>query len=207
MSRFFHYDLDEGITFHETEDEARKAASSTLETYRDIAGDDGWPDETNSLCFGKVLECVEQTNYIPRPPESEINEDGDDEDGNHWREDHWTHIADYGFVPVEDPELARLTAAANAAEAKVREAKAFLLDAMDLPEPTASHLKRRIHHAITKLDAALTQPAADAGACECGHPRTAHEKEPGRSTCAYCFCAKHSPAATPNADGEGKGGE
>lgn len=97
---YFSYEQDGGLTFHSTEDEARKAAEAELDTYRDISGDDGWPESVTEICYGLVIAEVKQTSYTPRPPADEIDDEGIDNHGNCWTEDHWSHIADYGLKPI-----------------------------------------------------------------------------------------------------------
>lgn len=54
--RFFCYDPDNGINFYATEAEAREAAQSVVDTFRDIAADDGWQDEVEEVCWGVVRQ-------------------------------------------------------------------------------------------------------------------------------------------------------
>lgn len=99
--RFFAYDPDDAtFTLWATADEAKIEAESILEAYRDEAAGDGWSESVTDICWGEVVGAIEQTSYIPRPPEGEIDEEGEDRDGNYWAEDHWSHIADYELQPV-----------------------------------------------------------------------------------------------------------
>lgn len=101
--KYFSFTQDEGIAFHETEDAARKAAASSLETYRDVAADDGWPEDTTDICYGKILGAVEQTSRTERP--DNLTDEGEDEGGTFWQE-HWDHMATYELKPVsqDDPK-------------------------------------------------------------------------------------------------------
>ena len=53
---FFSWDHEEGAKFHERPAEAKAEANARLQFYREIAADEGWPDETEGVCWGQVLQ-------------------------------------------------------------------------------------------------------------------------------------------------------
>lgn len=57
---YFSYD-GEYWEEYETAAEARDACERALDDARDVAGSDGWPDTTESICWGRVLERVVET--------------------------------------------------------------------------------------------------------------------------------------------------
>jgi hypothetical protein len=63
--RFFCFD---GYSFqtHATEDEARNEAAGALECARDAAGD-GWKEEVEQICWGRIEEQVELTSSEKAP--------------------------------------------------------------------------------------------------------------------------------------------
>jgi hypothetical protein len=72
MSRFYSYDPSEGISFHETEDDARGEAEATLEQMEDDAADYGWEDlNPDDVCWGEVLGGAEQTSSRPATEEEQ----------------------------------------------------------------------------------------------------------------------------------------
>jgi hypothetical protein len=52
--RYFCWDDGVGFDTYATLDEARKAAQESLDEYRNSA-DEGWPEETDNLCYGVIL--------------------------------------------------------------------------------------------------------------------------------------------------------
>ena len=54
--KYFSYDFENGIMFHDTEKAARDRANNCLEATRDYASDDGWDENTDEICWGCVSE-------------------------------------------------------------------------------------------------------------------------------------------------------
>jgi len=71
---YFVYDPEDGISFFETEKEAKDEAHATFEHYIDDASSDGWHENTEDLCWGKVYESVHQTGRKKAPEDSEFDE-------------------------------------------------------------------------------------------------------------------------------------
>lgn len=112
---FFSVDFDGDYHWHDTEEEAESAAERYLEEARDMSGDSGWPDNVTDISYGIVLGEVKQISHTPRPPESEINADGMDDDGNFWAEPHWSHIVDYELAAInrDSPEWVEIRSEAD----------------------------------------------------------------------------------------------
>lgn len=56
MKRFYSYSNENGITLHDSLEEAKNAAGEDLDGYRDLAASDGWEEsEAESICYGVVI--------------------------------------------------------------------------------------------------------------------------------------------------------
>lgn len=52
---WFSYDFEDGVQFHNTEDEAKASAENMLQLDTEYAAKKGhWPENTNSICWGRV---------------------------------------------------------------------------------------------------------------------------------------------------------
>jgi len=59
---YWSYDVDGGMQWHDTAEEAERAADDRLTIYRDEADSDGeWPDDVECICWGRVLGHVVET--------------------------------------------------------------------------------------------------------------------------------------------------
>ena len=59
---YWSFDVDGGMQWHDTAEEAERAADDRLTIYRDEADSDGeWPDDVESICWGRVLGHVVET--------------------------------------------------------------------------------------------------------------------------------------------------
>lgn len=63
---FFSYDHENGIEFHETAEAAKARAEENFQ-YDQDAAPDGWHEEVDSICWGKVSERVVETDRHPDP--------------------------------------------------------------------------------------------------------------------------------------------
>ena len=109
LDKYFVYDTNSiysetGIFICSTEAEAKEYARKCI-AY--CLGDDGWSDEVKYIKMGiitskgkLVTHKATQVDKKRRPPESEINENGDDQDGISWED--WACICDYKMLPVKD---------------------------------------------------------------------------------------------------------
>jgi hypothetical protein len=70
---FFSYDYLDGITFHETADEAKWHAQMYLDNSQDVAMDSGWDENVTDICWGEVKGRVQETSRRP----SKSGEPGD----------------------------------------------------------------------------------------------------------------------------------
>jgi hypothetical protein len=56
MKRFYSYSNENGITYHDSLEEAKTAADDDLDGYRDLAASYGWEEsEAESICYGVVI--------------------------------------------------------------------------------------------------------------------------------------------------------
>lgn len=136
---YFSYEQDAGIQFHETLEAAEKSTVSALAEYRDLSGEDsGWPENVTDICFGIVLKTVVETSRIMRPPESEIDDDFMDQDGNCWINE-WAWIADYELKEVTADQTAKIAEL----EAEVERLRDFVrsIDGFQTPVVDAHYLR------------------------------------------------------------------
>ncbi len=84
--KYFSYDPEDGYETHTTENEASKRADNALELYRSDAYE-GWHEDVEQVCWGKIIEKVERTKCEKAPDDSEFDE-----------------IWDFDLVPVEDKQ-------------------------------------------------------------------------------------------------------
>jgi hypothetical protein len=68
------------IVFCQTEKDAYDYANDEIRCYCD----DGWSDDVKQVLIAKVVATAAQTDLQHRPPEEEINEEGEDENGTYW---------------------------------------------------------------------------------------------------------------------------
>ena len=61
---YFAFDNDGGFTNHDTAERAQKEAHDAIEYFRETA-DEGWSDETDSVCWGVILQEAKQTDARP----------------------------------------------------------------------------------------------------------------------------------------------
>lgn len=61
--------------------------------------DDGWDDTVERVVAGELTHTCEQIDRHERPPEHEIDEGGNDLDGNFWEEG-WSYRCNYELQPV-----------------------------------------------------------------------------------------------------------
>jgi len=90
MKRFFSYDPNDRIRFHDTAEEAKAEAESALDAYRDEAPE-GWDENTDEVCWGEVKEQVQETMRRPYDPERDHDIDGD-----------CTEVIDYALLPLPE---------------------------------------------------------------------------------------------------------
>ena len=96
MNKYFVYDPNgDGYYEFETEAQAIKEANDCLDNYLD----DGWDEEVVNVTCGKVTHRATQTDFIERPPSQELDDDGCDLDGDHWK-DEWDHKCNYKMKAI-----------------------------------------------------------------------------------------------------------
>ena len=99
--RFFSFDPDDGFHLHPDADDARANADRILDEYRDMAGDDGWPDDVESVYWGEVREHVVETD---RKAIEQYEAEGDEYMAEVLREAGHEATVDYGLVSIETGE-------------------------------------------------------------------------------------------------------
>jgi hypothetical protein len=73
MMKWFSYDPETGIEFHETEEEAKRLAEECLDEHRNNAVD-GWSEDVYQLCWGEIKESTDRVSCKPAPEDSEFDE-------------------------------------------------------------------------------------------------------------------------------------
>lgn len=68
----------DGATFHRTEADAKAYAETAIAD----SLDECWPEEVDSICYGRVVGAATQVNKVERP--SSLDEDNCAEDGEYW---------------------------------------------------------------------------------------------------------------------------
>ena len=86
--KYFSYSPDKGVSFHKSAATARKAAQRAIEEYGDDANEEGWPEDTEEICWGELRQRAAQTNVRTPDPE---------EDGTAFEE-----ICDYELKDIDD---------------------------------------------------------------------------------------------------------
>ncbi len=84
--RFFSYDPDGGFDTHDTAQQAEERAQNYFAIAESAASDDGWPPNTDQICWGKIIGEVLLSETKQRPPESELDENGCDHEGLSWQD-------------------------------------------------------------------------------------------------------------------------
>ena len=54
MKRFFSYDPNDRMRYHDTAKEAKAEAEAALSVYRDNAADDGWDESVDEVMWGEI---------------------------------------------------------------------------------------------------------------------------------------------------------
>lgn len=91
------YCPDNGIVAFETEEEATAQAEEFIEAWLDA--DTGWDELVDQVFVGRAIQISSQVDRVDRPDDSEIDEDGSDEDGHYWGGD-YEYFCNYKLLPV-----------------------------------------------------------------------------------------------------------
>jgi len=78
--RYFCYDPEVGFESFETEDACQKYANDCIQEHLD----DRWDENVEHIVTGIITKQATMCDVKPRPPQSEIDENGCDADGNDW---------------------------------------------------------------------------------------------------------------------------
>jgi hypothetical protein len=68
--RFFCYDLEEGMSLHETLEDAKKEAFTILSEYQDNASHYEWNSDVEGLCYGECKGGITLKSSKPAPEDS-----------------------------------------------------------------------------------------------------------------------------------------
>ena len=80
MNKYFVNCPDCGFSTFDTEENRDKAAHDCIQHHLD----EGWSEEVDQVVAGVITSTATQTDLIKRPPDSEIDDEGLDGDGNDW---------------------------------------------------------------------------------------------------------------------------
>ena len=109
-SNFFYYDPEgDGFQQVETLQSAEDQAKAGINGSRN---EGEWSDEVEDICIGVILKHARKSYSVSRPPDSMLDPDGYDHQGNWWgREDEpdtpiadYDEICDYTLEPVKIPD-------------------------------------------------------------------------------------------------------
>ena len=79
---YFVHIPDDGVEWFASEADARAYAQQCIADARSDAALDGWREDMDMMCYGKVLGCAQKTDVITVT--GIVDEDGIDEAGEHW---------------------------------------------------------------------------------------------------------------------------
>ena len=92
---YFVYDPEgDGFSYFATEVERDVYASDCIQHYLD----DCWSEEVVNVVAGVLTHTTAKCDVVKRPPDSELNEDGEDEDGYHWSD--YEERCNYKLTPL-----------------------------------------------------------------------------------------------------------
>lgn len=74
IKQYFSYEWQDGIEFHDTEEEARDHINKCLEEDRGNSCAGGWPEEMENSCFGRIIESVQMKSRKKASEDSEFDE-------------------------------------------------------------------------------------------------------------------------------------
>lgn len=95
MSNYFVYCPDCGMEEYDTIEKRDDAAHDCIQHHLN----DGWDEAVDQVVAGAITSRATQTDLKKRPPDSEIDENGEDEDGSDWSGD-FEFICDYKMIEV-----------------------------------------------------------------------------------------------------------
>ncbi|RCL23004.1 hypothetical protein C6A77_19390 [Pseudomonas sp. AFG_SD02_1510_Pfu_092] len=102
--RFFVFDAMDGDHYYfKSAAERDQYAEYMIGNYMD----DGWDESVEQVMAGELTHLARQTNRVERPPAEELDAEGCDREGRHWRQG-WAYYCDYELLPLVAPvEAAR----------------------------------------------------------------------------------------------------
>ena len=89
MKRFFSYDPNDRIRFHDTSEEAQAEAQHAFDLYEQDASE-GWDENVDEVCWGEIKGTVQMTSRRPYDPEQDSHLDPAEVD----------EVVNYALLPV-----------------------------------------------------------------------------------------------------------
>jgi type II secretory pathway pseudopilin PulG len=158
IEQWFSYSEDDGFRRHASAEEAKAAAQAALDGAVDASGD-GWPEDTDSICWGEVREAAVETIVHKHGPDCRpLAED----EGWGCTEGHtleFDYVSRFDLTPTTRAgEVAEATARAEAAEQRA-EAAEQRAEAVVADAQAAAHFCQSVAHM-------LASPGAEAEAVQ-----------------------------------------
>lgn len=141
--KYFSYCPEDGFDTHETLEDALLNANGIIPNYLD----EGWSEDVTSVCVGTITHRSTMCDQVF--PDGEIDEDGNDEAGEHWDPD-WDYKCNYKMLPVEQnpaPDVAKLIRLLDSA-------RLYVVDVLEDPYSSVSHAFAKAD--LDQIDAAIT---------------------------------------------------
>lgn len=88
---------DDGFTYYATEKERDDAAAEIIKEY---LYDGSWSEDVTGVLAGVLTHVVKKCDVVEKPDESELDDDGMDEEGNYWGD--FDEICNFRLAPIGD---------------------------------------------------------------------------------------------------------
>ena len=96
MKKYFVHDVESvGFETFDTIEERDAEAKACIQVYLD----NGWREDVINVVAGEITHRATETNRIDRPPQHEIDENGEDGEGNNWCND-FDYTCNYELLPI-----------------------------------------------------------------------------------------------------------
>jgi len=96
IKKYFVYSPEEGFEEFDSIEERNEYAEATIQNYLD----DDWDESVTNLVSGEIHTRATMIDKKERPPESEIDEEGCDQDGDIWAPE-WNYRCNYTMKAIE----------------------------------------------------------------------------------------------------------
>ena len=96
MKKYFVYDAEScGFDTFDIVEKRDAEANACIQNYLD----DGWDEDVINVVAGEITHQATQTDLVERPPQDEIDENGEDSQGVHWDGD-FDYTCNYELLPI-----------------------------------------------------------------------------------------------------------